>query len=99
VPIPAAPNQENSVTGQDLTTLILILEEEMLPEKISLEGALDMEAILDFAGHLSKLAHEYEAIGLISYAGELSEAVQNFDIKKTEKVLASFNNLINSFKK
>jgi PAS domain S-box-containing protein len=81
-----------------LPELLNTLEKSIMPTWAEINGAMEMDAIEDFAGQLLKLGEDYRAQGLINYADNLHHFCQNFDVTNLGETLKTFPEIVKHLK-
>jgi len=82
-----------------LPELINTFENEIMSEWQEINGALEMDALENFAERLVKLGKEYDISFLIYYAENLYEYTQNFDIHHIKNALNELPSLLEKIRK
>jgi len=83
----------------NLPELISKLESEMIPEWKTLnDGAIEMDDTSAFAQKLTEMAKDHQCLSLASYAKELLESIDDFDIELIEGLLKGFPEQIETVK-
>ncbi len=82
-----------------LPELTRVLQTDMLPAWQELQGVLEMDRIEAFAERLLKLGHEHHVQEIITYAENLREYAQNFDVTHLEAALRHFESVVKLLKK
>jgi len=83
----------------NLPGLISKLESEMIPEwKVLNAGAIEMDDTSAYAQKLLDMAKDHQCLSLASYANELLESIDDFDIGLIETLLKGFPDLIQIIK-
>jgi len=84
---------------KSLPDIIKTLNTEFMQTWEILGGAIEIEAIEDFATKLSQFAAKYKITGLINYAKSLKESAQEFDVAGIESLLKKFPKMMNKIEK
>ncbi len=82
-----------------LPDLINTFENEIMSEWQEINGALEMDALENFAERLVKLGKAYDISILIHYAENLYEYTQNFDIHHIKNALNELPSLLEKIRK
>ncbi len=93
-----APSEAGGAPVEGREALSICLEREMLPRWRGFQGALEMDAVVEFARHLGELAARHRAPALKSYAEALGEAAGNFDIVGIQERLDRFPEWVDGLK-
>jgi len=81
-------NQEN------ISNLILMLENEMNEKWISVKSRMINSEILEFAEQIIDLGNKYNSTLISNWGNELSKQIKNFDIENLTKSIEFFPELI-----
>lgn len=93
--IPVSFNTRNIL---NLPELINILEAEIMPEWKNLSGAMEMDAVENFAQNLSELAENHNCHFLQEYVRTFLEFIETFDIERIDRSLKKFPDIFNAIK-
>jgi PAS domain S-box-containing protein len=94
-----ASTQDRTENIINLPELISKLESEMIPEWKTLNnGAIEMDDTSAYAQKLLDMAREHQCLSLASYAKDLLESIDDFDIELIEALLKRFPELIETIK-
>jgi len=91
-------SKELDIDKDRLKELVLKLENEFLPRSIEIKDMGDFSVIEEFADSVDMLADEFGADMLKSYAKELKEFCNSFDIEGVDFMINSFASVVDEIK-
>lgn len=94
------PEKKNTETIINLPELINKLESDMIPKWKSItDSAIAVDETTAFAQKILEMANDHQCVSLASYAKELIESIDNFDIELIEGLLKEFPEQIERLKR
>ncbi|KPA18805.1 two-component hybrid sensor and regulator [Candidatus Magnetomorum sp. HK-1] len=89
-------SEETTVTNdiKDLSELINAIDSEIMPQWKDLQGAMEMDAVENFANNLFELSQNHNCFLIQEYSKKLMDFIEAFDIEQIELSLKDFTAIV-----